>query len=264
MTRFRTLLAAAALFLVSSSAAHAVRMDGNPPMLPIATHAMGQAGTQWQTDLWVTNPTTQSFTFTLNFYPIGSGSPVPSGVGYAIGPESTVEFKDVVLTVFGLNNASGTIFALCPTENVLELRGRIYNVGNPAGQFGQFVPGFPAKTLYRRAYLAGLSGIEDNRLNVGVANPNAEALDVSVTLLDGNDHPLGGRTLRVEPYRVIQVNNVFGTWAIPPAGNVQVDMSHASTTCPTCPIYGYASVVRNDTGDASFIFGSSPGVDSCR
>lgn len=50
------------------------------------------------------------------------------------------------------------------------------------------------------------------------------------------------------------INDLFVALGIPPQRGLQLDMHSAGAV----PIYGYASVVRNDTGDAIIIFGTSP------
>ena len=258
MTFRRSLLFAT--LLAFAGTAHAVRMDGNLPIIPIVTHAPGVGGSVWRTDVWITNPssTTTVSDVVLSLYPIGGGAPIPSGTSYTIGPNSTLELTDVVSSVFGQSNASGLLLARMPQENALELRARIYNVGNSAGQFGQFVPGFTWRQLWKDARITGASGVDGNRLNVGVANATEFPVDVTVFLSGPNNEPLGGQNVHLDGWQVVQVNDVFTKWGIAPAGNVQIRITNNATECQNCAIYGYASVVRNDTGDASFIFGSWP------
>lgn len=258
-------LAAAAVILAAATAAEAVRMDGNLPIIPIVTHAPGVGGTEWRTDVWISNGSSTATVsqVVLSFHPIGGGAPIPSGTMYEIGPNQTLELTDIVSSVFGQSNASGLLLARMPQESSLELRARIYNVGHAAGQFGQFVPGFSWRQLARNAYIAGASGVDGNRLNVGVANATELPVDVTVFLAGPDNEPLGGQNIHLEGWQVVQVNDIFTKWNIAPRANVQIRMTNAATECQTCAIYGYASVVRNDTGDASFIFGSSWG-DRCQ
>jgi len=55
---------------------------------------------------------------------------------------------------------------------------------------------------------------------------------------------------------VIQYNDIFTRFGIAPRAEVQINIENALV--PGVIVYGYASVVRNDSGDAVFIFGTSP------
>jgi hypothetical protein len=243
------ILLSLALVPAFAGPAAAVRIDGAPILVPVATHAPGVGGTEWRTDLSIANPFNADQEVWLTFTPI-TGSPVT--VTRTIPHYGQSTFADVVGDLFGSSSATGTILVDGPPEKTrVEVRARIYNVGNPAGQFGQFVPGFPVEMLSRQSHLGALSGIDGNRLNVGAANPGPVAIDVQVYFY-GDAGYLGGGIVHVEPHQVVQVNDAFRIWSIAPAGNLLVDLSSSE------PFYGYGSVVRNDTGDAYFVFGTAP------
>ncbi|HYS53556.1 MAG TPA: hypothetical protein VER58_07325 [Thermoanaerobaculia bacterium] len=106
--------------------------------------------------------------------------------------------------------------------------------------------------LNRQAYLYGVSGINGNRVNVGAANPNAETINVVVRIADKNNVSLATQGFTLQPHETRQFNDIFATFGIAPQADVLVQFNSGS------PIYGYASEVRNDTGDAIFVFGTSP------
>ncbi len=250
MTRMKTAICVA-IFLVTSSTSMAIDIEGTTVVIPVAMHGPGALGTQWQTDLWISNMTTAGKNVTVTFYPT-SGD--PEGTTFNVPRAGTVEMRDVVLTTFNRSNAKGVLVLTVDTATGIQATARIYNVGNPVGEFGQFVPGIATSRLERQAYVAGLSGVDGNRANFGVANPEDEPVDVDVYVLDGQGTQLHTSTITVGGKSVLQVNDLFDEFGIAPRREVQVDM-HAATPVP---IYGYASVVRNDTGDAIFIFGTSP------
>ncbi len=107
--------------------------------------------------------------------------------------------------------------------------------------------------LSRQAFLYGLSGINGNRVNAGVANPNDSAISVNITVTDKNNNILYINSVTVQPHETRQFNDIFTAFGITPQADVQVSFDTSDLT-----LFGYASEVRNDTGDAIFVVGSSP------
>lgn len=250
MRNTRTLLVFAA-WALAAAGAWAIDIEGTAVVVPVAMHGPGALGTSWRTDLWVSNWTMGRQEVTATLYPT-IGEPVTTT--FDVGSADTVELRDVVLSVFGLANAKGLILLTVNNPSGFQATARIYNVGNPMGEFGQFVPGIAIARLERQAFVAGLAGVDGNRANFGIANPNQEVVEVTVYVLDSHGDLLHSEEMTVDGLSVVQVNDLFAELGITPQRGLQLDMHTAAGE----PIYGYASVVRNDTGDAIFIFGTSP------
>lgn len=250
MIRLRAVLCIATLLVVASPT-YAIDIEGTTVVVPVAMHGPGAQGTQWQTDLCISNMTMAAKNVNVTFYPT-NGEPVGTTVN--VRSFGVVELRDVVLSTFGFTNAKGMLLLSVETTTGIQATARIFNAGNPMGEFGQFVPGIAMERLERQAYVAGLAGVDGNRSNFGIANPAEEPVEVSVYVVDGEGNALNNHELTVGGMSVVQINDLFAEFGITPQRGVQVDM-HAATAVP---IYGYASVVRNGTGDAIFIFGTSP------
>ena len=244
----------AASLLVLAGAAHeaqALRLGDERVVIPVIGRFPGSGGTQWRTDVFLCNAYTPGVTFTLRFYPTGAAMLQRT---VTVGAYSNAVLTDVVLNTFGLANAGGTLEILSSIPGgSIDARARIYNTGNPAGQFGQNVPGVGYGYLNRQALLYGLSGLNGNRLNIGVANPNDAAVDVTISIRDKDGASLHGRTVNVPAHGYVQYNDIFPLFGIAPREGVTVQFNTLDTR-----IYGYASEVRNDTGDAVFVVGLSP------
>jgi hypothetical protein len=236
-----------AMTFVSAAPLHALRTDGSPIIIPVIGRFPGSGGTQWRTNVFLANPYEPAQVVTLKFYPTG-GTLMQRTV--TIEKYSTVTLNDIVLNTFGLANAGGVleVFAV----RVLA-RATIYNSGNPAGQFGQGVPGIPVEFLSRQAFLHGLSGIGGSRVNIGAANPNDVPVLINVYLSDANGGGLYQITATIPAHGYVQFSDIFNTYALPALEGVVADMESVEL-----PIYGYSSEVRNDTGDAIFNFGTNP------
>ncbi|MGZ8868996.1 MAG: hypothetical protein ACXW2P_11685 [Thermoanaerobaculia bacterium] len=233
--------------LVTAAPLFALRTDGSLVIIPVIGRFPGAGGTQWQTDVFLSNPYEPEQVVTLKFYP-GGGARVEATV--TLGKYSTATLTDIVLDTFGMANAGGVleVFAL----RILA-RATIYNTGNAAGQFGQGVPGIPKEFLSRQAFLHGMSGTGGSRVNIGAANPNDVPVLVNFYIADASGGGVHQLTATVAAHGYVQFNDIFNTYGIAPQAGLQIDISSAEL-----PIYGYSSEVRNDTGDAIFNFGTNP------
>lgn len=248
MRRYLSLfIFSALLFPISASA---LRVSGTTVLIPIIGRFPGANSTQWRTDVFISSHYSPGTTVNMTFYAVG-GAPITKSV--TLAPFSSVALRDVVLNTFNLSNAAGQLTLTSPSSIQLEARARIYNSGNPAGEFGQNAPGLGLDELSRQAFLYGLSGVNGNRVNAGVANPNDAAISVNITVTDKNNNILYINSVTVQPHETRQFNDIFTAFGITPQADVQVNFDTSELT-----LFGYASEVRNDTGDAVFVVGSSP------
>jgi hypothetical protein len=235
--------------LLIAGSAQAIKLHDTKVIVPIIGRFTGVNSTQWRTDVFIGHRFGVTANVTLRFYS-GGASPIVRNV--TIPQYSSVDLADVVLNTFGQTSAAGPLEI--ESDFPVEARARIYNSGNPAGEFGQNAPGLGMEQLAKQAYIHGLSGINGNRVNVGITNPNNEATTFTIYIADRNNNLLNRQDgIPIGAHKNIQYNDIFGTFFIPPADGVQVLLF-----TPGPVIYGYASQVRNDTGDAIFMFGSNP------
>ena len=251
LVRVGMLMSVAVLLVVP---VEAVKISDPTVVIPVAIHAPGKGTSQWRTDLWISNHSSVAKDVTVTFYPDGGGS---QSFVVPMATFTTVHIEDVVLNRFGLSNVKGLLILTTEGNSGFSARARIYNVGNPAGQFGQFVPGLGLYYLSRQAFLPGLSGVDGNRTNVGIANPQDRDINPTLEIFDGDHNELARIDLTVPAHQVLQINDIFATYGVAPQDNVQVEIL-TNNLSETDRIYGYASVARDKTSDAVFIFGTSP------
>ena len=230
--------------------AGAINIGDTTVVIPIIGRFAGVPPSQWRTDVFIANHNTVAKTLTLNFY-VAGGSLMTRTV--AVGAFSTATLRDIGLNTFGLTGAAGQLEIKSPNESGFEARARIYNVGSTVGDFGQNVPGLGLFALNRQAYVYGLSGINGNRVNFGVANPNPVALTGTITVTNKDNVSLASVPVTLQPHETRQFNDIFTTFGITPQEDVQINFGTFDLQ-----VYGYASEVRNDSGDAIFVFGTSP------
>lgn len=242
----RTLTITFLLSALSTAAPVAAHdLGGNNLIIPIVGSVPGALGTQWRTDLVVTNLEAEplaiyvtlhdgTYTFTtLNLPAFG-----------------TLQLDDVI-GYLGRDNTSGILrVSSGGAQRRFIARAYVYNRGNPAGEFGQGVPALPIDSLTQEHVLSGIAGSGGRRTNVGVANPWPTEADVLLSMHGADGELIGQAAHTVAPFTVLQINDVFSALGIVPEPSASIRI-HSSVS-----VYPYASIVRNDTGDAVFVSGS--------
>lgn len=239
-----------AVCLLVPVSAGALNIGDTTVIIPIIGRFAGVPPSQWRTDVFIANHNTVAKTLTLNFY-VSGGSLMTAAV--PVAEFSTVTLRDIVLNTFGLTAAAGQLEIKSPNASGFEARARIYNAGSSVGDFGQNVPGLGRFALSRQAYVYGLSGINGNRVNFGLANPNNFLVEGTITVTNKDNVPLASVPVTLQPHETRQFNDIFTAFSITPQADVQINFGTFELQ-----VYGYASEVRNDSGDAIFVFGTSP------
>ena len=224
-------------------------------LIPAAGRTPGAFGSAWRTDLVLTNANRRSEPLTAELYLVVDGVLTPPVVTL-LNPLQTVVIPDAIKTAFGREEAQGLILiAVRDPDAKLTARARVYNVGSAHGQYGQTIPAMPLTKLSKEAYLPGLSGVDGNRTNVGIANPDSTPADVFISIFDVEGSFSGGFSTSVAPYSVLRLNDVFSHFQTGPLDGamIKVRSSHG--------VYPYASIVRNDSGDADFVVATGTEID---
>lgn len=225
-------------------------IQGTEIVVPVVVHAAGFEPTQWWSDLWIANPYADPAELTLTYFPSGGGelTAAVSVEGYR-----GVYLPDIVLETFKLDSSKGML--LVSSSIPVEVRVRVFNTGNPCGQFGQSVPGLPLERLSTQGYLSGISTKGGTRLAVGLANPSDRVITVSIRVRDmSTGETFSPDAVVLGPHQLIQMDRLGERWGFSGRNNLVVRTSNADGDT----FYAYASVVRNDTGDATFIYGTAP------
>jgi len=83
--------------------------------------------------------------------------------------------------------------------------------------------------------------------NVGVSNPSELTTLIWIELFDTSGLSRGAFATTVGPRSYRQFNDIFSHFQAGPLNAAIVRVSSDA------PVYAYASIVRNDTGDATFV-----------
>lgn len=237
------------LVLFSSLSSRAADFSGLELFLPVISRTPGALGSQWRTDLIIANRSEFVDTDVKIVYRPAGGAATQST--FEVPATGSVTIPDVLLTTFGRTQSYGTLWLGSSSEEAkIVAHARIYNTGHSAGEFGQLMQALPIDTLSKRVWMNGINGIRGNRTNLGIANPSNVVAKYSLNWYDRSGNLQGTLlNLTVQPWEVVLFNEIFSTLHSAPDDSVSILLNSDR------PLYAYASVVRNDTGDAYTITG---------
>jgi hypothetical protein len=246
--RFRSTTVLAALLFGALRAA-ALDHSAATLHLPAIAHTTGVNDSKWRSDLVLNNRHEHLPTIVaLTYEPVG-GDPIL--VNVPLLPRQTVTLRDVVGNTFAAPGTYGTLVLVSLNASIhIRAHVRIYNTGNAAGEFGQSFTAMPLDQLGKTVWLYGLNGIDGNRTNIGIANPNDTAAPFTLAWYDKDGEFQGGvGAITIEPHGLFLINDIF-RWVVQPNAEAMTLKITSSEH-----LYAYASVVRNDTGDAYTLVG---------
>ena len=239
-------LALTLLILLSSSAL------AGEVLIPVAYRGGGVNGTQWRTDITISNVTTVPQQFnpvpvTITFHR-DNGEALAISMPLAL--REVISVTDAVYQWWSVESGAGIVRVTWAEPNArIAAHARIYTTGEH-GEYGQSVPGVDTSKLVTEHFLPGLTGVDGNRTNVGVSNPTDAPTLFWIELFDTSGESRGAFATSVGARSFRQFNDIFSHFQAGPLHAAMIRISAVSA-----PVYAYASIVRNDSGDATFIMG---------
>src|SRR5690349_20172734 len=238
-------IALAALLTLTASSALAGEI-----LIPAVYRGAGANDTLWRTEIVVSNvtegpPAVVPATVTLH-----RDNGETREVHLHLSAMELLAIPDAVFEWFSVENGGGIVRVTWDGDQArLMARARVYNVGEH-GEYGQSMPGLDTSRLLSHHYLTGISGIDGNRTNVGVSNPTTTDTLVWIELIDTSGRSRGAFATRIPARSYRQFNDIFSYFQAGPLNAAMVRVVSTNTI-----VYAYASIVRNDTGDATFVTG---------
>ena len=235
--------------------------SSNVSYIPIAGHQPGANNTNFISDVRIVNLNSSAETVTLDFFPLNpagvAGPTATSTLTIAAGEQ--VVLNDVVLTRF-VTTGLGVIRTT--SARPVEVISRIINDQRPmSGGTTGFA--FRARTMAQLKASGTLpflssASVTDTaaglglRTNLGFFNPTGSAVTVTFTAhrtFDGV--PFGSNTLTVPPF-ASGLSSIFNVLtSVAPQDRAQAD--YYVTYQASAPIFIYASITDNKTGDGVFV-----------
>jgi hypothetical protein len=217
-------------------------------VVPAVAHLTGAGGTQWRNDLAVLNPNAQDAALTLVFH--GEGPEL--SVDYGLPAESSIEWRDVLVSLLGLAGdaqAAGSLEILSDVPVVATARSY---AATAAGSFGQFLPALAASSGIgpgEPGFVVQLARTAERYSNLGVVNLGAAACTLAVRLRDGTGASLGGDLIvELAPSEWRQVFDV-----LEPAGEQEAAWARIEVLTPEGRAWAYASIIDRLSRDPTTI-----------
>jgi len=231
-------------------------------IFPVVVRSPGAGGTMWKTEMCVTNPWGHSLVVAGGFV---QGGTVSEGL-VEFPPYATYCSQDLIADWLGYSKWSGAFYLWAPPDyntgvsgTVFAAVGKVYN-DTPYGTFGTSVPvaqvvpsAWSMGTMLDFGLISGLHnfgtvGVNGFRTSVGVFNPADFTQQIVLEVYDSYGYFVWGKTINLPGLTFKQI-------AVP--SNVQfADASgwgvNNGGAYGTVPVFAYATVVDNKTGDGVF------------
>jgi len=242
--------------VVDNSTGDAICVPGEHPrqadqlVLPIVAKVAGEEGTNWVTDVRAYNAGQTQLDLTFEFRPqLGSAGSTLTATA-TIAPGQMLASNDVLATLFGLEDASGSLRLAAAEPASLVVTSRTYNQTED-GTYGQFIGG--ATTGFGPSDSVVVIHLDKNdayRANVGMCEVGGGTAQVRYVLKSATGSTLGVGSLILGAYQVKQVNDIYEDLGVAASDNTRVeffmDSGNGAYTA-------YASIIDNRSGDAIFV-----------
>jgi hypothetical protein len=223
--------------------------------VPAVASIHGVGSSFFHSDVKVFNAsTTLSEDVTLRYRCFTGPCPAVLEKTITVAPREMKVLNDVIATLFGGPETAGAIELL---GNVL-VDSRVYTPNRPLPTTGTGIPGEADVEATTTAALLSLSysanGGVGFRTNLGVFNPDALSLDVTISLRRPDGTQLATLTRTVPAKTSVQVNDVFGQAGV----TADVPAAYALVAGDGLrSFFAYATVVDNQSQDSVFVKGRS-------
>jgi plastocyanin len=233
---------------------------GADEFLPVVARGEGANSTFFRSDVRIVNPSSSAVTARLSLLSSGLDNSAAPAVDVTIGAREARDLDDIVQSVFGLTAGSGAVRISSDVDLVISSRTYTpsQDPGCP-GTFGQYIPSLAMADAMSRGIIAhvGTAALPGSgfRTNLGVTNPNAESATVRLTLRNGaGGGSLGSATVEIPPFSHTQ-RSLSSLYSIDSVTSTNLFVEIDSSI----PVFAYASVVDNQSGDQIFVLAERDG-----
>jgi hypothetical protein len=217
--------------------------------LPVAASVTGSGGVPFVSDARVFNTSyTDVLTVTAVYRFNGTTQ------SFQLAPREAKAFDDICVSLFATPNSLGAVEFTSPAEQgTLVVSSQLRSPLSSGGFVGMFIPGLAPSGAGAVTVLTGLVN-GDSRTNIGVYNPNNNAVNATIRLFDG-PVLLGSTSVGLGPHGVTQVNNIYGVVGF---GSLVRTNGHATveSSDPANPLFTYAAEADNKSGDLILVVGA--------
>ena len=238
----RALSACAALLAFSGAAASAETVT-----LPVAASVAGAGGVPFVSDVRVFNTSYTDVLAVTAVYRFNGATQT-----FQLAAREARAFDDIVGNLFASPGSLGAVEFTSPApQGTLVVSSQLRSPVPSGGFVGMFIPGLAPTDAGAVTVLTSLVN-GDSRTNVGVYNPNGNAVTATIRLFDG-PVLLGTTSVDLAPHGVTQINNIYGVVGF---GNLARNNGHATVESSDGPLFTYAAEADNKSGDLILVVGA--------
>jgi len=218
-----------------------------------AARAGGVGDSFFVTDIDVNNSGDSTATYQVLWLPRGEDNAEPlASDEVTIEPGQTVRWKDVLGTVFGVQDGTDALGAVAFVSDSDELLifSRTFNVSD-AGTFGQAIPGIPAADLIpanTTKRILFFTETEDFRSNIGILNGTGAPMTIEWRRYTADGTMVDESSAELPAWGNVQLNGVFSAEAPVEGGYIDV-----WTETEGAAFAAYGSVLDNMTSDPTTV-----------
>ncbi len=248
-------------------------------VIPVVAKAAGLGGTDWRSNLSISNLATNATDVGINFYREETSNSLSMTFDKVVTLQGgeTLLVEDVIGTWFPAEgNTKGALLIVAldamkasDQDPLLAVSSRTFNAANPNATYGQTVPAAQFALLVGPGRIVMPGAGEDSRFrsNVGVFNFGIQDTEVVITVYDSTGNVAAEGTKTVGSLSMGQWSlRSLGVSSLTGGGRVDVrlaDSSLPSDPCqyeidfglPTGVIMAYLSKTDNATSDSEFVMG---------
>ena len=233
-------------------------------IVPAVASAKGLGGSQFVSDVRLTNTSAESARYNVLFTPSGTdGTRIAKQASIDVPAGQTIALDDVLRSWYG----AGTN----PVTGVLDIRplrtgaspsaltksrttlgsSRTYNV-TPNGTFGQFIPAVPFSQFAGKGQTLTMNELSEStqfRTNLGIVEASGQPAGVHVTIYGASGKVSSSFDVGLQPGEQKQINQVLRANNVV-SDNARIDVQ---VTSDTGRVTAYASVLDNRTNDPMLV-----------
>lgn len=202
--------------------------------------------TKWRSEIRLYNASSSAAAVTLVFYP-QNGAPQSANVSLA--PSESKVIDDVVQSLFGTQNAGGSV-AVTSTATI-EASARTYSA---AAGYAQFIPAFKAADAAtaggRALQILQLEESERFRTNLGLAEIGGAPATVEISATTPESKVAIKTQIPLQANQFVQISRVLAKFGLPTTYNGRVSVKVVSGTGK---VVAYASTIDNSTQAPTYI-----------
>jgi len=238
----------------------------NTLIVPSVSHADG-VNSQWQSDVRLLNPGTESQQYTLTFTPTGSDVTTTEvhSTTIELDPGDTSALDDLINTWYGfgaLNDGLAGTLQVTPVQQAgatspatAVVSSRTYNVAS-SGTLGQFIPAIPYSQFVGAGSKLSLQQIAQSsafRTNIGILEGSGQPVGLTLKVYSTNGSKVSSDIpINLAAGEQVQLNSFLANNGITDLADGRVSVE---VTSGGGKVAAYASVVDNATQDPLLVTG---------